>query len=432
MDDRAERDASKALALDHNLQSLGVGTQPLDGKRDDCALCPIVVAARPVPPPEAKKLALGMPEGIRDSAIVRRAIFGDSLQLRRKSLTRHAHAPQVAYRSVGCGIWGVALRVAGMPLEKIALFANSGQVSGANPLTQAVRLTFAQGVLAPYRVIGPASIIAWFLQYSSMSFVFQLADSALSLGLDVPRVAYGDDVQKAPAATPAAPTPTYTSMAPTALAAVKACKDVAAASVAGAVESAVSNRAEAQRHYGPAQLQQVEKRLGWGGAWRAAGPAFAPNVSRNAVMAYSAFVLTPQLYQQMVPKEQKSSSSLFAFGLAVNMFLGNVVAVTQQSLWGRSLDRLAVESSGAFSYGAVVREGVAAEGAAAFITPGKWFSRVLMNAPAEGTLAWFYNRVLPVFEPSFLRAADGAYAGVRRWRPFEPAVAHAATKRPSA
>ena len=149
-------------------------------------------------------------------------------------------------------------------------------------------------------------------------------------------------------------------------------------------------------------------------------------------MAYSAFVLTPQLYQQMVPKEQKSSSSLFAFGLAVNMFLGNVVAVTQQSLWGRSLDRLAVESSGAFSYGAVVREGVAAEGAAAFITPGKWFSRVLMNAPAEGTLAWFYNRVLPVFEPSFLRAADGAYAGVRRWRPFEPAVAHAATKRPEA
>ena len=114
------------------------------------------------------------------------------------------------------------------------------------------------------------------------------------------------------------------------------------------------------------------------------------------------------------------------------MFLGNVVAVTQQSLWGRSLDRLALESSGAFSYGAVVREGVAAEGAAAFITPGKWFSRVLMNAPAEGTLAWFYNRVLPVFEPSFLRAADGAYAGVRRWRPFEPAVAHAATKRPEA
>ena len=83
MDDRAERDASSALALDGTLQSLGIGEQPIDGKRDDCALCPIVVAARPVPPPEAKKLALGMPEGIRDSAIVRRAIFCDSLQLRR-------------------------------------------------------------------------------------------------------------------------------------------------------------------------------------------------------------------------------------------------------------------------------------------------------------------------------------------------------------
>ena len=74
MDGLPERDASKALALDETIMSLGVGVQPLDGKRDDCALCPIVVAARPVPPPEAKKLALGMPEGIRDSAIVRRAI----------------------------------------------------------------------------------------------------------------------------------------------------------------------------------------------------------------------------------------------------------------------------------------------------------------------------------------------------------------------
>ena len=43
MDDRAERDASSALALDGTLQSLGIGEQPIDGKRDDCALCPIVV-----------------------------------------------------------------------------------------------------------------------------------------------------------------------------------------------------------------------------------------------------------------------------------------------------------------------------------------------------------------------------------------------------
>ena len=35
---------------------------------------------------------------------------------------------------------------------------------------------------------------------------------------------------------------------------------------------------------------------------------------------------------------------------------------------------------------------------AAFITPSKWISRVLMNAPAQGTLPWFYNEVLPLGE----------------------------------
>ena len=39
---------------------------------------------------------------------------------------------------------------------------------------------------------------------------------------------------------------------------------------------------------------------------------------------------------------------------------------------------------------------------AAFFTPAKWFSRVLMNAPAQGTLPWFYNQVLPLGESTFL------------------------------
>ena len=112
--------------------------------------------------------------------------------------------------------------------------------------------------------------------------------------------------------------------------------------------------------------------------------------------------------------------------------LSNVKFPRSNSSWRARASSAALSLRSAGDAGDGGGEGVAAEGAAAFITPGKWFSRVLMNAPAEGTLAWFYNRVLPVFEPSFLRAADGAYAGVRRWRPFEPAVAHAATKRPSA
>ena len=78
----------------------------------------------------------------------------------------------VTYRSVGLGLYGAIMRYAGMPLEKIALFMNSSQVSGKNQLRQAIQLTFQDGqqrsFLAPYKVVGPASGVAWFLQYSVM------------------------------------------------------------------------------------------------------------------------------------------------------------------------------------------------------------------------------------------------------------------------
>ena len=73
--------------------------------------------------------------------------------------------------------------------------------------------------------------------------------------------------------------------------------------------------------------------------------------------------------------------------------MGNVIAINLQALWGRSLDHLA--ATGAIDYRATIAEGLKKEGGAAFITPPKWFSRVLMNAPAQGTLPWFYNEVLP-------------------------------------
>eukprot|EP00966_Prymnesium_polylepis_P067746 1574163-Prymnesium_polylepis.1 len=63
-----------------------------------------------------------------------------------------------------------------MPLEKIALFINSSQVSGSNQLSQAVRLTFQTGYLAPFKVVGAASMAAWFFQYSAMGLVFQSVD----------------------------------------------------------------------------------------------------------------------------------------------------------------------------------------------------------------------------------------------------------------
>jgi hypothetical protein len=74
----------------------------------------------------------------------------------------------VTYRSVGIGIFGVVMRFSGMPLEKIALYMNSSQVSGRGQLQQAMKLTFRDGLLAPYRVVGSASLVAWFFQYSVM------------------------------------------------------------------------------------------------------------------------------------------------------------------------------------------------------------------------------------------------------------------------
>ena len=106
--------------------------------------------------------------------------------------------------------------------------------------------------------------------------------------------------------------------------------------------------------------------------------------------------MTPLLYQHFYPQHKKSQSSLFWFGLGMNIFVGNVIAINLQALWGRSLDYLA--TNGAISYREVIRNGLQKEGLSAFITPQKWFSRVLMNAPAQGTLPWFYNEVLPMGE----------------------------------
>ena len=86
----------------------------------------------------------------------------------------------------------------------------------------------------------------------------------------------------------------------------------------------------------------------------------------------------------------------------MNIFGGNVIAITQQALWGRSLDYLA--KHGQINYSSVVRDGLQKEGMKAFFTGPKWFSRVLMNAPAQGVLPWFYNEILPLGEDTVMRA----------------------------
>ena len=79
------------------------------------------------------------------------------------------------------------------------------------------------------------------------------------------------------------------------------------------------------------KFAHVEKALNWGPAARQCGPAFVANASRNFVMSATSFVITPTLYRDYVPQEHKSQSSLLWFGLGVNIFFGNVVAITQQA-----------------------------------------------------------------------------------------------------
>ena len=169
-------------------------------------------------------------------------------------------------------------------------------------------------------------------------------------------------------------------------------KAVAAPVTAGAIESMVSNRAEVQRFYGIDKFAKIEAKLGWSAVSRNLGPAFVANSSRNFVMSTTSFVLTPMLYKNFFPQEQKSQSSFFWFGLGLNIFGGNVVAITQQALWGRALDYGATDGGRNIKYQAGISEGLKKEGWSAFFTPSKWFARVLMNAPAQGETEFCHNR----------------------------------------
>jgi len=306
-------------------------------------------------------------------------------------------ASLVTYRSVGIGIFGTVMRFSGMPLEKIALFMNSSQVSGKGQLAQAFKLTFAGGALAPYRVVGPSSFVAWFLQYSVMGMAFQTVDHALSNLLGIKPVYYGVELMEPP----------VNETISTEDKAKSAFKTLVSPFLAASLESKVSNRAEVQRYFGPKLFAEVETKLGLSGLRRAAGPAFLPNAMRNVIMCQTTFLLTPITYKMYFPQERKSKTTFFWYGLGMNICVGNVAAITQQALWGRTLDYAA--KHGTISYTVIINEGLSKEGMSAFFTTPKWFSRVLMNAPAQGVMPWFYNEILPMGEYAVLNAVKSVY-----------------------
>jgi hypothetical protein len=311
----------------------------------------------------------------------------------------------VAYRSIGLGTFGAAMRFAGMPLEKIALFMNSSQVAGKGQFAQSIKLTFEGGALAPYRVVGPASMVAWFMQYSVMGLAFQFFDHALSKSLGVAPVWYGEELMTPP--------PTKESQSDTAVDSAYRIKSIAktmlAPVLAGSLESVVANRAEVERYFGPRKFASMESKLGWNPASRLFAPAYGANAARNVIMCNISFILTPITYKLYFPQEKKSQGSLFWFGMGMNM-AGNAVAITQQALWGRALDYAAANGGRNIRYGEVIRSSLEKEGAGAFFTGPKWFSRILMNAPVQGSLPWFYNNVLPMGEGRVLGAVKWATA----------------------
>ena len=305
----------------------------------------------------------------------------------------------VAYRSVGIGTFGVLMRFAGMPLEKIALFMNSSQVTGSNPIRQSVRLTFQGGMLAPYKVVGPASLVAWFMQYSVMGLAFQFFDHALSKALGVEPVWYGDELMEPPPSHSAVKEVDATHRLKSTL------KTILAPILAGSLESVVANRAEVQRYFGPTRFASIEAKLAWKSPFaRLYAPAYGANVMRNVIMCNTSFILTPITYKLYYPQEKKSKSSLFWYGMGMN-FAGNAVAITQQALWGRALDYCAENGGRNVKYGEVIRSSLQKEGMAAFFTVPKWCSRILMNAPVQGSLPWFYNNVLPLGEGAVMEGA---------------------------
>jgi hypothetical protein len=338
----------------------------------------------------------------------------------------------ITYRSVGLGVYGALMRFAGMPLEKIALYMNSSQVSGNNQLRQAIQLTFQDGqrgksFLTPYKVVGPASGVAWFLQYSVMGMVFQICDRALSTALGTQVIPYGSQLMEDPALDDINDNNTRNNNSDeedynsTTTMAKQGLKIILAPIIAGSVESVVSNRAEVQRFYSISKFSQVEQSLKWNPLKRLCGPAFIANASRNSIMSATSFVITPVLYRQYYSQEDKSKTSLFWFGLGINVFCGNAIAITQQSLWGRALDyaapAVAKGEGSAFvarniHYRTVIQDSLKSEGSAAFFTFPKWATRVLMNAPVQGTLPWFYNEILPLAEDELLSISKQVYNSV--------------------
>lgn len=342
----------------------------------------------------------------------------------------HKTAPQwlvdgteVTYRSSMLGVWGIVVRFAQMPLERLALIANSSKVdamperwgtqvysrarsrggqSSSSQLFRAARLVVQDGWLAPWRVVTARSCLAWFLQYSMIGAAFQVSDRMLSTALGLSPFAYGDELfDSVHDESERYESERFSEDSGKTIDSVywtKVCsKALLAPTLAAIMESLVSNGAEVERFYGKEEFRRIvtATRAQRGTIGSLAGPAFTANVARNGVMSFSTFICTPLLFTKLIPEEHKNPQNLAWFGLCGNL-TANILGTACQSAWGRSLDFLAKE--GHLSYKEMIGQGLKSGGFRAFVNPTKWVTRVGMNFVPQGLIPWYYNTIVPLGE----------------------------------
>ena len=143
-----------------------------------------------------------------------------------------------------------------------------------------------------------------------MGFVFQTVDAALSVSLNTQRMPYGDQLMEPPVKS-------------SSFGVATAAQAILAPVTAGTIESVVSNRAETQRFWGLGKSAAIERQLGWSAFGKGVRAGLC-QFCQKCGHVYHQLRRDALLFLHAFPQEHKSHSSLFWFGLSVNIFAGNV------------------------------------------------------------------------------------------------------------
>ena len=150
-----------------------------------------------------------------------------------------------------------------------------------------------------------------------MGLAFQFFDHALSKGLGVAHVYYGNELMLPPPENDGA-SKSNESEKNASYQAKSVAKTILAPILAASLESVVANRAEVERYFGRSKFSAIETKLRWNPVGRLFAPAFGANAMRNVIMCNTSFILTPITYKLYYPQSKKSQGSLFWYGMGMN------------------------------------------------------------------------------------------------------------------